>query len=593
LSVKIQTKAEAVKRLTHLNARFVELSFNHNCRRIIPILLCLDDSVSNLMKDVLKNHRFNNDFEQTPELYLSYMEFLLQWHYVIDEILDAVIKNGFDDPTTKINLPGLTFGIYTEKLPQKELRAGYLQFIADMQHEGKIPKDSRLLLEREADFLPNEGISTGYYFFFVNSNIPKKIIKDFGLIFTLRDLYVQKSWLSAMIYRYPAGVEAEFRDGGLGPIRIFYPKGFDHADKGNKNGLSTRFLDTNFGVFDWNSDLREISKNHMKTDLLVGNDNLVDLREEWKEIAKGLFKIKGFPDTFHKMYGVTLEVFTSIVVELLIMCYKANGHMVGIWSRSDLVNGKLLTAKFSAEDKAKVIDVLLSNGKTKKAKTHFVVPFGNLIFTNFRRLQEAYVGFPQICFDEAYEEGLKGPVFEEACRNTLRKKGFNTLPNCVKINEPMLPKDISIKLWLREKLNTDIDVIASNGNQIILLECKEIKSVSLRETQNNQFRKYIDELFWRSRWVASNLEKFKKYVGESWEVLQINPKKPVTVLPLVVSNNLVEIEIEGYPPIVTSNELNDLLSMNILPEPKNGLTSVTFRVGTKNVPLIYIHGDYR
>jgi hypothetical protein len=37
-----------------------------------------------------------------------------------------------------------------------------------------------------------------------------------------------------------------------------------------------------------------------------------------------------------------------------------------------------------------------------------------------------------------------------------------------------LPKDISIKLWLREKPNTDVDVIASNGNHIILLECKEI-----------------------------------------------------------------------------------------------------------------------
>jgi hypothetical protein len=537
--VKIKTKAEAAKRLAQLNERFAELSSNNNCRRLIPTLLCLDDSVSNLMKDVLKNHRLNNDFEQLPELYLSYMEFLLQWHYVIDKILDALIKNGFDDPTTKINLPELTFGIYTEKLPQKELRAGYLQFIAEMQNEGKIPKDSRLLLEREADFLPNEGRAIGHYFFFVNSNIPKKTIKDFGLIFTLRDLYVQQSWLRAMIYRYPAGVEAEFRDEGLGPINIFYPKGFDHTDKENKNGLSTRFLDTNFGVFDWNSDLREISKNHMKNDLQVGKDNLVDLREEWKEIAKGLFKIKGFPDTFHKMYGVTLEVFTSIVVELLTKCYGSNGHMVGVWSRSDLVNGKLLKAKFSAEDKAKVIDVLLSNGKTKNAKTHFFVPFGNLIFTNFRRLQEAYIGFPQICFDEAYEEGLRGPVFEEACRNTLRKKGFNTLPNCVKINEPMLPKDISIKLWLREKLNTDIDVIASNGNHIILLECKEIKSVSLRETQNNQFRKFIEELFWRSRWVASNLERFKMYVGEAWEVLQINPEQPVTVLPLVVSNNLV------------------------------------------------------
>jgi hypothetical protein len=593
LTVTIRTKTEAAKRLAQLNERSAELSSNHNCRRLIPTLLCLDDSVSNLMKDVSRNHRLNNDFDEMPDLYVSYMEFLLQWHYVIDDILNEILKNGFDDPTTKIDFPNLTFGIYTEKLSQQDLRTNYLQVKDDLRYEGKIPKDSRLLLEREADFLPNEGKANGYYYFFVNSNISKKTIKDFGLIFTLRDLYVQKAWLSAMIYKFPVGVEAEFKDEGLGPIKILYPKGFDHANKRHRNGLSTRFLDTNFGVFDWNSDLREISKNHLRTDLLIGKDNLVDLRIEWQEIAKGLFKIKGFPDAFHNMYGIAFDTFISIVVELLTICYKSNGHMVGIWSRSDFINGKLLNARFSAEEKAKLIDVLLNNEKIRKIKTHFILPYGNLIFTNFRRLQEALVGFPQICFEEAYEEGLKGPVFEEACRNSLRKKGFKTLPNCVKINEPIIPKDISIKLWHREKPNTDLDVVASNGNNIILLECKEIKSILIRETQNNQFRKYTEELFWRSKWIASNLARFKEYVGQAWEILQINPKEPVTVLPLVVSNNLVEIEKEGYPPIITSNELNDLLSVDIFPELCNEVNTVIFPVGTKKVPLIYIQGNYR
>jgi hypothetical protein len=112
---QVKTKAEAAKKLATIKQKFQELSSNQNCRRMIPALLCLDDAVSNMVKDVYATHRVKRHFEELPELYESFIEFLLQWYYAIDEIAATSLENGFDDPTTKIELPSITFGIYSDK----------------------------------------------------------------------------------------------------------------------------------------------------------------------------------------------------------------------------------------------------------------------------------------------------------------------------------------------------------------------------------------------------------------------------------------------------------------------------------------------
>ncbi|MBE3116437.1 hypothetical protein IMZ68_04460 [Candidatus Bathyarchaeota archaeon] len=195
--------------------------------------------------------------------------------------------------------------------------------------------------------------------------------------------------------------------------------------------------------------------------------------------------------------------------------------------------------------------------------------------------------FPQYCFDDSYEDGLKGPVFEEACRKALRDKGFSTVPSCVKIDEPMLPIDVSLELWRKQKTNTDLDVIATHGNFIIMLEFKEIKSIAPREHEINQFIRYVKEMFWRAKWVSFNLERFTNYVGASWDSLNIDQKQPVTIIPLVVTNNVVDVEIAGYPPLITFNELKDLLSMELFVKQNGETGNTSFRVGSKDIPLIY------
>ena len=285
----VKTKAEAVKKLGLVKQEFLELSSNLNCRRLIPMLLCLEDAVSNIAKDVIAAHRIDNHFKESPELYESFIEFLLQWFYAIDEIIIAALENGFDDPTTKIELPSIIFGIYLDRTSEEYVEADFQQYLREMLKEGKIPKNSKLFLKREVDFLPGTAKTAGYYCLILNSDASKHIVANMNRIIKLRDLYVQESWLSAMIYNFPNGVEAEFDDKGLGPVKIGYPKDFNYADLSNRNGLSTRFLDANFGVYEWNSNLLEVSTNNLKVNPQKGPENLADLRAEWQEVNKAYF----------------------------------------------------------------------------------------------------------------------------------------------------------------------------------------------------------------------------------------------------------------------------------------------------------------
>ena len=580
----VKTKAEAAKKLAQVKQEFMNQSSNLNRRRIIPALLCLEDAVYNIAIDILAAHRVDNHFEESPELYSSFIEFLVQWYFVSDEIISSVLKNGFDDPTTKIELPRITFGIYTDKIPDECLEQGFQQNITSEIKKGRIPVNSMLFLKRKADFLPGQEKAVGYYYAIINSDASKHIIASMNLVVKLRDLYVQESWLRAMIYDFPAGVEAEFNE--LGPVKIVYPKDFNYEEFSNEKGLSPRFLDTNFGVAEWNSNLREVSSNNLKLHKPKGLKNLSELRAEWQEINNACLKMKGFPAIFKKTYGLPLEVFNEILIELITKCYNSNGHMVGLWSISDLINDKRLT-KFSSQDIKQVINLLSRNG-IRKMKSPFILSIDNMILTNFSRLQEAHLSFPQYCFDDFYEDGLKGPVFEEACRRVLRDKGISTVPNCIKINEPMISENVSQEIGIKYKLNTDLDVVASHGNFLLLIECKEIKSIVPREYELNRFEKYIKEMFWRAKWVSSNLERLKNHVGDAWASLHIDLKQPVTIIPLVVSNNVVDVEIESYPPLITANELKDVLSMEIFVKPKGEMGNLSFRVGSKDVSLIYV-----
>jgi len=470
----IKTKAEAAKKLALNREDFVIQSSKLNCRKMIPILLCLDDAVSNLEKTVLTAHKVQNQFGEAPELYVSFFQFIQQWYRAIDKMIKSMLENGFDDPTTKIDLPKLDFGIYINNEEQEKFyrEEDFRQHLREMQKQGKIQKNPWILFVREADFLG--GKAPGFFYLNINPDASKHVIAGMNLAIKLRDLFVQQEWLNSMIYEFPAGTEIEFDE--MGSKRVSYPANFNLESTG-EDGLTMRFLEATSTIPEWNSRIREISTINLKNESLRGAQNLCGLKAEWLELNKAYFGIRGFQEVFRKKYGLTLEIFSGIIVELLCMCYNEKDHAIGIWSVSDLIGNKELTKNFSPENVKSVIEIL-STDKKRKTETLFILRLGDLILTNFRRLSVAQVAFPEYCFGEFYENGLKGPVFEEACRKLLREKGFQTLPSNVKIDEPMVPLEVALTLWRKQKQNTDLDVIAALGNIIILIECKEIKAIT-------------------------------------------------------------------------------------------------------------------
>ena len=86
-----------------------------------------------------------------------------------------------------------------------------------------------------------------------------------------------------------------------------------------------------------------------------------------------------------------------------------------------------------------------------------------------------------------------------------------------------------------------------------------MKTLNPPQFELNKFEKYIKEMFWRAKWASTNIERLKEYIGDAWGFLRIDLTQPVTIIPLVVSNNIIDIEKDGYPSVITSNELSNLL----------------------------------
>ena len=105
--------------------------------------------------------------------------------------------------------------------------------------------------------------------------------------------------------------------------------------------------------------------------------------------------------------------------------------------------------------------------------------------------------------------------------------------------------------------------------------------------ETNQFAKYIEEMHWRSKWVSNNLEKLEHYVGDSWHTLRIDQEQPITVLPLIVTNTVINVEKTGCPPVITHNELSELLSSNLFAKQKIETNSLFYKIGCKNINLVF------
>ena len=335
-------------------------------------------------------------------------------------------------------------------------------------------------------------------------------------------------------------------------------------------------MDSYTSVREWNSSFLDASFKTLRDTLnKKGKENIEKLIEERREIYKAYNSMEGFPEKFKEYYGINLKSFFEIRFELMLMCYY-NVHTVGVWKKSKLFSELKKKTGYPEAIINKAIEL------SGNSEYQSVINVGDLVMTNFRRLSVSRRSLLQGCFNEYYENDLKGKTFEEACRKLLRDNKFNTLSTCIDVFEPMLPLGISEKFWRKQKQRTDLDVIANRKNQILVIECKEIKFDVPKIREKNQFIKYVLEQVYRTKWISENFNKFKKYLKDSGlKELNIQLGQTLYFFPIVVTNRLVNIPERDKVPLITYSELKELVAKKWEIDSEDEIAQSTIEIGGK------------
>ncbi|MCL4429748.1 MAG: hypothetical protein M1167_03240, partial [Chloroflexi bacterium] len=199
-----------------------------------------------------------------------------------------------------------------------------------------------------------------------------------------------------------------------------------------------------------------------------------------------------------------------------------------------------------------------------------LIKLNDLYLTDFRRLEHSFYQLMETCFDKSYDNNAKGQAFERACRKQLIEKGLNVIEGSVDVFEPIIPSQICLSLWGKVKKRTDIDVIASIDNKVLVIECKESKWRLPNVSEQNLFKKFLVEHFYRTQWISRNVNKFQEYVGqEAWLSLRLGNKQPLYFIPLLICNNIIEFDQSSKMPLISFLELKDMVSKNIVIKANN------------------------
>lgn len=542
------TKTEAGRQLALIQKEILDTSSKLNCMDLIPLLLHLEDAINNLEISCLKSIRVDKEFSQEQDLYFSVARFISEWYEVINDCIIEISDNGFCVPHKTTDLPEFCFGIcFKQNLDD---------YLLELYEKGDFDEND-LIIRKPRMFLNK---IPGWFFIAVRGSFDKYVENNIKLILNLRDLLYKKSLLETMIYISPDGTEVEFDD-NTGMRKITLPKDVSAKTVLEQQGLTPRLIETYAMVYDWNSYFREVATESMKSASLGrGERNLETLKKEDDEIYRAYSSIKDYSKTFEEFYGIKLENFFYIISEIVYMCYDKI-HTVGWWKKySDLLKEKKLNNKFNSGLINQTIQLLSDPSKSKKRYDGFIILNGNLL-TNFRRLTIARIILLEKCFSEVFNNDLKGKSFEEACRKLLLDEGLKTLSDRVDILEPAIPPAISYSLWGKQKQKTDIDVVSSQNNNLLIIECKEIKSTKLKLRQKRQFQKYLIEHFYKTQWILNNFKKFEDYVGNDLgDLLSINEGRPLYIFPILVTNRLVDIEGIKGTPLITYLELKEIIS---------------------------------
>jgi len=158
-------------------------------------------------------------------------------------------------------------------------------------------------------------------------------------------------------------------------------------------------------------------------------------------------------------------------------------------------------------------------------------------------------------FESAYDNNMKGQVFENICRAELSKDGFSVHPTRFVIAEQVLSTEDSLELWGRVKVGTDFDVIGGKHRYLFVLECKEKKpSMSRRVRAGHMFAKFHQEMMLKTIWLRDNIDR----LSTSPCMKNVMHEGKRYLLPLMISTFVVD-EVSPLVSLLTSREFYHVL----------------------------------
>jgi hypothetical protein len=542
-------KAAIGRRLAKVNSDIQAMSAKLNKSISIPLLLCLEDAMQNLQIDGARQYQQTQpgNIKMAKEVYLLTNMFFAKFFKDLDDSLSSISANGFSAPSEVGSLPEVISGLYTNQtlddFLQESVSRGEIEevdkkrnFLYDLKLSYSLFEGGLVIILRDATRKQEE--------------VMKKILK-------VRDLFGKKPLFEEML-GLPDGYRAEWGEDGFLKRAIPTEGEIESLEKQIDSDL--RSLETDTYVPDWNSAFMEVGAETLKLAPKKGKTNFLFIEKESREFFKAYRTMESYTETFKQLFGIDYDSFSNVIGCMIRLCYY-KPHTVGIWDSFELwkkIKGKTHVRPSAIRN---VIKLLSTSPELVRTGCAAIILDGKIL-VNFHRLTLARLVLSENCFEEACRTDLKGPIFEEACRKLMLNKGLATLPKPVDIPEPMLPKQVSYKLWNRQKNESEIDVVSCYDNRIIIIECKEIKlakkSRKLRKLILKKFERYSTDHFYRTKWIAENVGKFERYVSESLsDALSIDKSKSINFFPLIVTNKHVEIE-EKEVPVITYRELEDI-----------------------------------
>ncbi|MCL4429750.1 MAG: hypothetical protein M1167_03250 [Chloroflexi bacterium] len=131
------SRGEAARKIVEIDQEIYKEASNFNAKRTIPLLLCLEDAIDNLSNEIIRTSPAANVH---PLLNQAVNNLVVEWYKMIDKMIRLIVKNGYYDETTKIELAGISIGVFIgSQLEQKQDVDSFLRALRSKGEIGRNP----------------------------------------------------------------------------------------------------------------------------------------------------------------------------------------------------------------------------------------------------------------------------------------------------------------------------------------------------------------------------------------------------------------------------------------------------------------------